>query len=249
MSHRSSGTITLLNPIRNEVEKYSVFIPRYYTLRTAMLQEILLWNTNCFLCKLDPKPQVCSSTAAVGFESFQPFLLVCRTRFADTKTRGVCVLRFQAPTKMDVLFAGYTGQPIVVAAAVEEEEEAKPPKKTTATRSEKLNAQGEKTAEDLEQEVKRTCRFMNVPILEINVSPPPSGEAQNVMMQRTDWRWSHPDKTRSFPQDVFNKTIREYHDLMKYENTEANDRAIHPDWEDHFVLGMMFACFLRPYIH
>ena len=36
---------------------------------------------------------------------------------------------------------------------------------------------------------------------------------------------------------------------MKYENTEANDRAIHPDWEDHFVLGMMFACFLRPYIH
>ena len=235
MSNRTSGTIILVNPVRNEKVTYRVFIPRYYTVRTKLYQEILLWNANCFMCKYESTKD----------RDTPPFLLICRTLDSSGKTRGACVLRFQAATKMDVLLSGYSEactvtEPVPDAPETQPEPpEAAKPKPQSLSRSEKLTHQAMVKEEDLEKQITRTVGFLTYPLIEVTVE---DKEGFGALDRPTRWTSS---RGSVIPQQA-DKTIREYLAHMAYHNTEASEHSVTPDWEDHFVVGMMLACLVRP---
>lgn len=98
MAGKCSGTLVLLNPVRNERREYRVRIPRFYTLRHNLIREILLWNTNCFLAKI--------SGVSPILRSHQPTLVIVRSAGV-----GTTVLDWLAPTHARLLFHGYHNNP------------------------------------------------------------------------------------------------------------------------------------------
>jgi hypothetical protein len=235
MSNRTSGTIILLNPVRNEKVTYRVYIPRYYTVRTRLFQEILLWNTNCFLCKYD-------ASSSSSHRDTPPFLLICRTLDPSGKTRGACVLRFQAATKMDVLLSGYS---VTTNPTAPETPETPTIIKAPTSRSEKLTFQATVKEEDLEIQITRTLGFLDYPVLEVTIE-----NKDNLGALDRPTRWSFHGKLSSSLQSFLDthkdKTMRQYLAHMSYHNTEASEHSVTPDWEDHFVTAMSLTCLARP---
>lgn len=93
MAGRSTGTIVLLNPVRNERREYAVRIPRFYTLRCMIIREILLWNTNCFLAKI--------STATDRRDRHHPTILI-----VEDPVMGSSVFEWAASTSARLVFHG-----------------------------------------------------------------------------------------------------------------------------------------------
>lgn len=93
MAGRSTGTIVLLNPVRNERREYAVRIPRFYTLRCTLLREILLWNTNCYLAKI--------STTTDRRDRHRPTILI-----VEDPAVGSSVFEWAASTSARLVFHG-----------------------------------------------------------------------------------------------------------------------------------------------
>ena len=250
MANKSMGTIILLNPVRNEKLVFNVWIPRYYSVRISVFQEILLWNTNCFfakydgfydddtgrLDKVDDKPKdKTEDTTTLRTSSLEfPLILVVSVKDEENKTRGATVIRILATTKIDVLASAYsmTSSLEIPDNPAREDETAT---KRNRTKSEKLEDQSIQTPEAVEKMVEKTCRYF------------PEGSTMRIRVGfnglKTEWVGGF-DKI-GVPARMKNRCVSEYLSQMSYESVLPTCPL---DWQDHYVLTMMFAGFLRPFL-
>jgi len=262
MANKSMGTIILLNPVRNEKLVFNVWIPKYYSVRISVFQEILLWNTNCFFAKYDgydgydgydecdgcdargsedktvdkPKDKT-ESTNTLRTSSLEfPLILVVSVKDEENKTRGATVIRILATTKIDVLASAYSMTSPLEVSDNPEKKEDETTTKRNRTKSEKLEDQSIQTPESVEKMIEKTCRYF------------PEGSTLRIRVGfnglKTEWEGGGFDKI-GVPVRMKNRCVSEYLSQMNYGSVLPTCPL---DWQDHFVLSMMFSGFLRPFL-
>jgi hypothetical protein len=214
-----------------------------------VFQEILLWNTNCFfakydgcdtgrLDKVDDKPKdKTEDTTTLRTSSLEfPLILVVSVKDEENKTRGATVIRILATTKIDVLASAYSMTSPLEVSDNPEKKEDETTTKRNRTKSEKLEDQSIQTPESVEKMIEKTCRYF------------PEGSTLRIRVGfnglKTEWEGGGFDKI-GVPVRMKNRCVSEYLSQMNYGSVLPTCPL---DWQDHFVLSMMFSGFLRPFL-
>jgi len=95
MTGKQWARIVLLNPFRNEKSSYYFNMKNIISLREMVMNDIIGWNNNCWLCKnVKIKGKVLSVTNE---------MLLAVTRNSDGSIRQYSLFQFMSPSKMDMV--------------------------------------------------------------------------------------------------------------------------------------------------
>jgi len=104
MNGKKTGKLILLNPIRNEVYRYSVQLSSLYKARSLLYHDLLLWNTNCFFAKYKSSSTTTPSMSWLREIKIRaPMLLGAQYHDKETNTTTSTVLHLQSSTQCRVL--------------------------------------------------------------------------------------------------------------------------------------------------
>ncbi len=100
MTGKISNKVNILNPFKNTVINYFVKNKNINNIRNKVINDMILWNTNCYLCKTLKLPKLFNLNNEFKYDDY----IFCNKLIYKDDIIQFSILKFFSPTRIDKLF-------------------------------------------------------------------------------------------------------------------------------------------------